>query len=107
MDYKLGDILLIKFPFTDNVTFKKRPTLIIKDTNDEDVIVCRITSKLYNTPYDIELKEWSQSGLKLPSVIRAHKLASLEKTMIDTKLGELDHNTQSEVITVLNKLFNS
>ena len=75
-NYKFGDIVLIKFPFTDNLTFKKRPALIIKDTNDGDVIVARITSKSYNTEYDIELADWSKSGLKLPSVIRVHKLAN-------------------------------
>lgn len=47
-NYKLGEIVLIKFPFTDNLGFKKRPALMIKDTNDGDVIVCRISSKLYN-----------------------------------------------------------
>ena len=26
--HKFGEIVLIKFPFTDNLTFKKRPALI-------------------------------------------------------------------------------
>ncbi|MGF7079152.1 type II toxin-antitoxin system PemK/MazF family toxin [Mucilaginibacter sp. UYCu711] len=103
-NYKLGDIVLIKFPFTDNTTFKKRPALIIKDTNDGDIIVCRITSKLYNTPYDIELKEWDKYGLKLPSVIRIHKLASLEKAMVDFKFGEIDSDLLAEVVVAMNKL---
>ena len=77
--YKLGDVVLVKFPFTNNLGFKKRPALVIRDTNDGDVVVCRITSKLYNSPYDINLMNWQQSGLQLPSVIRAHKIASLEK----------------------------
>jgi mRNA interferase MazF len=102
--YKLGDIVLIKFPFTDNTSFKKRPALIIKDTNDGDVIVCRITSKLYNTAYDIELKEWDTYGLKLPSIIRVHKLASLEKAMIDFKFGEIGPALLAEVITAINNL---
>lgn len=105
--YKLGEIVLIKFPFTDNLTFKKRPALIIKDTNDGDIIVCRITSKSYNTLYDIELKNWNQNGLKLPSVIRIHKIASLEKDMIDIKLGEIDHLLKSEVINIMQKLLQS
>lgn len=63
-NYKLGEIVLVKFPFTNNLGFKKRPALIIKDTNDGDVIVCRITSKLYDSSYDIELKNWSKNGLQ-------------------------------------------
>ena|ERR1700740_1833704 len=100
-NYKLGEIVLIKFPFTNNLGFKKRPALIIKDTNDGDVIVCRITSKLYNSSYDIELKNWSQNGLQLPSVIRVHKVASLKKNMIDRKLGDVDHNVKTRVINIV------
>src|ERR1700743_2962711 len=103
--YKLGEIVLIKFPFTDNLTFKKRPALIIKDTDDGDVIVCRITSKLYNTLYDIELKDWEQNVLKLPSVIRTHKISSLDKTIINAKLGEVSAATKAEIIKLIQKLY--
>ncbi len=103
-NYKLGEIVLVKFPFTNNLGFKKRPALIIKDTNDGDVIVCRITSKHYNSPYDIDLTNWSQNGLQLPSVIRAHKMASLEKNMIDRKLGEVDNNVKAELINTIQTL---
>ena len=102
--YKLGDVVLVKFPFTNNLGFKKRPALVIRDTNDGDVVVCRITSKLYNSPYDINLMNWQQSGLQLPSVIRAHKIASLEKNMIDKKLGEVGSNVNTLVITVIQTL---
>ena len=54
---KFGDIVLVKFPFTDGKSFKKRPSLVIRDTGDNDIIVCRITSKIYKTPFDIVLKE--------------------------------------------------
>lgn len=100
-NYKLGEIVLVKFPFTNNLGFKKRPALIIKDTNDGDVIVCRITSKLYDSSHDIELKDWRQNGLQLPSVIRVHKMASLEKNMIDRKLGEVDNNVKTQVINII------
>ena len=103
-NYTLGEIVLVKFPFTNNLGFKKRPALIIKDTNNGDVIVCRITSKLYTSSYDIELKNWSQNGLQLPSVIRVHKMASLEKNMIDRKLGEVDNNVKTQVINIIQTL---
>jgi len=103
-NYTLGEIVLVKFPFTNNLGFKKRPALIIKDTNDGDVIVCRITSKLYGSSYDIELKNWGQNGLQLPSVIRVHKMASLEKNMIDRKLGEVDNNVKTQVINIIRTL---
>jgi mRNA interferase MazF len=103
-NYKLGEVVLIAFPFTNNTGLKKRPALIIKDTNDGDVIVCRITSQQYTTNYDIDLKSWRQSGLQLPSVIRVHKIAALEKNMIDRKLGEVDNNIKGQVIGIIQTL---
>ena len=100
VDLIFGEIVIIKFPFTNNLIFKKRPALVIKDTGDGDVIVCRITSKLYNTAFDVELKNWSKCGLKLPSVIRVHKIATVDKVMIDVKLGELESFNKLEVVNV-------
>jgi mRNA interferase MazF len=102
--HKFGEIVLVKFPFTNNLTFKKRPALIINDTNDGDVIVCRITSKLYYTAFDVELKNWNKYGLKLPSVIRVHKVASVDKVMIDIKLGEIDSFDKLDVVKVFRNM---
>ena len=74
-----GDIVLLKFPFTDGKSYKRRPALIINDYDDGDIIICRITSQIYETPYDVNINNWGKSGLRLPSVIRVHKLATLEK----------------------------
>jgi len=85
-----GEIVLLKFPFTDGKKSKKRPALVLADTNDEDIIVCRITSKLYDSDFDYEIKNWEKSGLKLPSVIRLHKIATLEKSLVDQSIGMID-----------------
>ncbi|MVN20564.1 type II toxin-antitoxin system PemK/MazF family toxin [Mucilaginibacter arboris] len=63
-----GDILLLKFPFTDGHTYKRRPALLINNCDDGDIIVCRITSKIYDTPQDVLINEWEKCGLKLPSI---------------------------------------
>jgi len=52
---RFGDIVLLKFPFTDSKTFKRRPALIINDFNDGDIIVCRITSQVYQTQNDVKI----------------------------------------------------
>ncbi len=87
---KFGEIVLLKFPFTDGEKSKRRPALILADTKDEDIIVCRITSKLYNSDFDFEIKNWGKSGLKLQSVIRLHKIATLEKGLVDQSIGMID-----------------
>ncbi|MFC2087152.1 type II toxin-antitoxin system PemK/MazF family toxin [Bacteroidota bacterium] len=92
-----GDIVLLKFPYTDSITFKRRPALIIHEFNDGDVIVCRITSQIYKTPYDIFIDDWEKCGLKLPSVIRVHKLASLEKILVEKIMGKIDSLMKEKV----------
>jgi len=85
-----GSIILLRFPFSDGVGYKRRPALVIKDFEDGDMLVCRITSKIYKSKYDIYLNDWLHFGLKLPSVIRVHKLATLETDMIETIMGRID-----------------
>ncbi len=76
--YYFGNIVLLKFPNTNGKTIKKRPAIVIPDTNDGDIVVVRIASQLFNTEFDIIVENWRDSGLKLPSVIHLHKLATLE-----------------------------
>lgn len=67
MRYKLGDIVLITFPFVEANTFKKRPALVLLDTDDNDVVVARITSQLNKDNYTLEINEWKTCGLLLQS----------------------------------------
>lgn len=101
---RFGDIVLIKFPFTDGKNYKKRPALIINVFEDGDIIVCRITSQIYETPFDVNLDLWEKFGLKLPSVIRVHKLATLDKDLVETILGKIDDVTKEKIRIIINKL---
>ena len=99
-----GDIVLLKFPFTDGKSYKRRPALIINDYDDGDIIVCRITSQIYETPYDVNINNWEKSGLRLPSVIRVHKLATLEKDLVEVKMGQIDNSTKEKIRIIIAKL---
>lgn len=95
--FKFGDIVLIKFPYSDKINFKKRPALVLNDFDDGDIIVCRITSKMYETKNDIIIENWEKCGLLLPSIIRIHKLATLEKTLVELVIGEISNKTKENV----------
>jgi mRNA interferase MazF len=99
-----GEIVLLKFPFSDGKTFKRRPALVINDFDDGDIIVCRITSQIYKTKNDIYIKNWEKAGLRLPSVIRVHKLATLEKDMIEIVIGKIDESMKDNVKKIISKL---
>jgi mRNA interferase MazF len=102
--FRFGDIVLLKFPYTDETSFKKRPALIINNLDDDDIIVCRITSQQYETPHDVPIIHWKESGLKLPSVIRVHKLATFDKGMVEMVMGKIDLSLKQKVKEILSKL---
>ena len=58
-----GTIVLLKFPFTDGIMYKRRPALVLKDFEDGDLLVCGITSKIYKSKFDIYLDDWVNFGL--------------------------------------------
>jgi mRNA interferase MazF len=99
-----GDIVILKFPYTDGITFKRRPALVISDIQDGDIIVCRITSKIYLTTFDIDVLDWAESGLKLPSVVRVHKIATLEKSLVELKLGSVSNEVKNAVTSIFTAL---
>ena len=89
MRYKLGDIVLITFPFVESNTSKKRPALVLLYTDDNDIVVARITSQLNKDNYTLEINEWKTCGLLLPSVVKLNKVATINKSHIYFKLGNL------------------
>ena len=92
-----GEIILLKFPFTNSKKYKKRPALVLLDTNDGDIIVCRITSVLYKTEFDFEVENYEKYGLKLPSIIRLHKIASLEKATVEQTIGTINEKLKQKL----------
>jgi mRNA interferase MazF len=92
--YDFGDIVLTRFPFTDLSGAKVRPALVISRDNARrsDVIVAFITSnaqKLAN-PDAMSLQPNRANGLKVASVVRSDKLATLEARVIAGRLGKAD-----------------
>ncbi|MCA1747919.1 MAG: type II toxin-antitoxin system PemK/MazF family toxin [Bacteroidales bacterium] len=80
--------------------------MIINDFEDGDVIVCRITSQIYTSRNDIYINDWKESGLKLPSVIRVHKIAALEKNLVEKIMGRINTSIKSEVRNIIKRLPN-
>jgi mRNA interferase MazF len=105
--YAAGDIILLRFPFTDAAGSKRRPALVLVDTGDEDIVVARVTGQLSATPQDVSLDEWKQAGLLLPSVVRLHKVATLQRGLIDKKLGRLAPEDWSRVVLTLRQICKS
>ncbi len=102
-----GDIILIPFPFSDLSGQKVRPALVLTvQPKGEDCTVCFISSVIKNKdPFDIQISPNSTNGIKVPSVIRVGKIATLEKKISVGSIGELDDSYMKEVTSKLRLLF--
>lgn len=106
-NYRSGEVVLLSFPFAGATGAKRRPALVLLDTGDEDIVVARLTSQVAHGPFDVELVEWRRAGLLLPSVARVHKVATLEKHLVERRLGSLTANDWARVRAATQQLWAS
>jgi mRNA interferase MazF len=88
-DYKQGDVLLAWLVFSDGQGTKRRPVLVIHDFGDDDLLVVPITSQRARVATDLVLTDWKIAQLKLPSIVRVEKLATISKSCVARKLGAI------------------
>ncbi|MBK7637698.1 MAG: type II toxin-antitoxin system PemK/MazF family toxin [Saprospiraceae bacterium] len=92
--YKQADIVVVKFPFTDGSEFKKRPVLIIsnEDVNKTgDYLIIQITSNLNNDGLSIAIEDTDcLQPLPLASYIRSHKIFTIHKSLILSKITSVN-----------------
>jgi mRNA interferase MazF len=90
--FKFGDIVVINFPFSNGQGSKRRPAVVLKDTADGDILIAKITSKIYNSQFDAKIKDWQLAGLLSESVIRVHKIQTIHSSLIFAHIGSLSHS---------------
>ncbi|MFA6294961.1 MAG: type II toxin-antitoxin system PemK/MazF family toxin [Candidatus Paceibacterota bacterium] len=103
-----GTIVLIPFPFTDLSSQKIRPALVLHNqANGEDCIVSFISSNSSKKvgQYEICVIPTKNNGLKVNSVIKVNKIATLQKKTIIGELGKLESMLIKELDVKLKNLF--
>src|SRR5439155_26188839 len=94
--YKRGDIILVRFPNSDLVTYKKRPALVIQDetldTGLSQRLVAMITSNLTRVGETrVVIRKDTPAGQAMglisDSVIVADNIATVREREIDKTLG--------------------
>lgn len=103
--FKRGAIILVPFPFTDLSSQKIRPALIISDPKFSPdtvtvVFISSITSQKY-LKTDILIKDddtsFEKTGLKKSSLLRCHKIASLDKKIVLGEMGSITKTLQKKI----------
>ena len=94
MPYEFGDVVLVRFPFTNQATFKKRPASIVSsrayNVAKPDVIIMAITSQVHSSSSlgEVQVVQWQAANLLKPSAIKP-VFATLEQNLILKTLGAL------------------
>jgi len=100
-----GQVILFKFPQTDQKQGKLRPALILRKLpgNLDDYLICMISSQIHtqiSESEEIILPEDSDflmSGLKQASAIRFLRLAVVNKSVFLGKIGQIDNERLNRI----------
>ena len=109
MIYKKGDIILVPFPFSDELNaLKKRPALVLSNELQNrmtDHIICMmITSTSLINELDVAIVNWEECGLMKPSFARPHKIFTIEQKLILKKLGQIQPSDLQNVMNAFLKI---
>jgi len=97
-----GDIVFVRFPYTDLSITKPRPALVLHEERDE-VVLAYISSRVPILPSDTDVlvlrKEpfFEATGLKRDSVIKLSVLTTLKNWFIEGLFGEVDDTLKDEI----------
>lgn len=109
--FKQREIVLVPFPYSDLSSAKRRPVLVVSSNNYNskfrDAVVCVITSNLYKDDFSVILDDADLETGILPekSVIKCHKLFTIEQTQILKRFSLISEKKFKEVTKILVELF--
>lgn len=100
-----GDIVLVRFPQSDLQAGKLRPALIvaIAPGRHGDLLLAAVSSRTYQAvPQFDEVVEsadidYPSSGLKVRLVVRLARLASIDPSAINARLGNISSSRLQQI----------
>ena len=105
-----GKIVLVHFPFTDLTAAKLRPALVIQESA-QDVVVAFISSRIPAQLAGSDLfvmvdhPSFPDTGLKVSSVIKFDKIATVSKDLVEGEIGEIPAALARECNSIMSRVF--
>lgn len=86
-----GDVVLVRFPFTDLASSKKRPALVVSPAEyrarHSDVVILALTGQQQPNG-ELRLRNWQQAGLLKPTWLKP-LIATVAGDVVERHLGIL------------------
>lgn len=96
---KIGDIVLLPFPFAELTNTKVRPTVVVCETKDKykDLVVCAISSVVLTnlSANEILLQADKSNNLRIISIIKVDRIFTAKQQDVIARLGELNQTDLS------------
>jgi mRNA interferase MazF len=109
--FQPGDVVLVRFPFTDLTTTKVRPAVVLA-THRLDLTIVGI----FSGPQPPTQLSWivlldqdpafPQTGLKATSTIKPERIAVIERSAVIRKLGALSPYQMDQVKSAVRRVLN-
>ena len=102
------DVVVVPFPYSDRLAEKRRPALVVSAPPLNDVLdrlwVAMITSAGGSLIYgDLEVWNLTAAGLPAASILRASKLATIDRDRVLRIAGRLDAQDRAAAMEVLRR----
>jgi mRNA interferase MazF len=96
----VGEVVLVRFPFSDLSQSKLRPAVCLADAGRGDSVLCQITSNAYGDSRAIPLDDpdFVSGGLQMVSYARPAKLFTAHERLIVKSVGKLRDETLRRVV---------
>lgn len=111
LSFEQGDIVVANILYSQQIGFKRRPVLVISNSNynkhSEDIIVTSISSTPLKAKYDIKLtnKDITEGELRTESKILTDFPTTMEKNLIAQKVGKISAQKLKEVKQKIKELY--
>ena len=105
----VGDIVFVRFPFSDLSQYKLRPALVLAKMERNDCILCQITSKSYHDEKAIMLQQdcFVSGNLIKTSFIRPAKLFTANISIIEKNIAHIKPEIRKQVVSYIFSLLSS
>ena len=104
--FEPGDVVLVRFPFTDLTALKKRPALIVSPSEfskrNGDVVIVALTGQA-QPEQNAALQDWRSAGLLKPTWLKP-LIGTVAATVIERRLGRLSSADHPSVVATLRTL---
>lgn len=106
--FTVGHVVMVNFPFSDLSGSKRRPAVILAVLEQDDYILCQITSKPYDTQSIIlNQTDFFSGSLQRVSYARTSKIFTAHQSIISSTVGQLNQTVIAQLLQKVITIFSN